>query len=107
MSMVNRQTFVFSLNGFASFDASDLHRAQLRPSLPLRTTLHHRRTRPPRCLLYPVLVSAVIAFAVSVAIRRLLALVGAFRIVWHPTLFDVALFTVVWAAVDSFPLPQM
>lgn len=56
--------------------------------------------------LSPVLVSAVIALAVSVVLRRVIALVGLYRIVWHPALFDAALFIIVWAAVAAFPLPK-
>jgi hypothetical protein len=56
--------------------------------------------------LSPVLVSAVIALAVSVVLRRVIALVGLHRIVWHPALFDAALFIIVWAAVAAFPLPK-
>jgi hypothetical protein len=56
--------------------------------------------------LSPVLVSAVIAFVVSIAVRRALGAAGAYRIVWHPALFDTALFIVLWAVVAAFPLPQ-
>jgi hypothetical protein len=56
--------------------------------------------------LSPVLVSAVIAFLVSIPLRRLLSAAGAYRIVWHPPLFDAALFLILWAAVAAFPLPQ-
>jgi hypothetical protein len=53
-----------------------------------------------------VLVTALVALAISFVLRRLLALVGAYRIVWHPALFDTALFVIVWALVASFPLLQ-
>jgi protein-S-isoprenylcysteine O-methyltransferase Ste14 len=56
--------------------------------------------------LSPVLVSAVIAFALSIAVRRALAAAGAYRVVWHPALFDTALFLILWAVVAHFPLPQ-
>lgn len=56
--------------------------------------------------LSPVLVSAVIALAVSVVVRRVIALAGLYRIVWRPALFDAALFIIVWAAVAAFPLPK-
>jgi hypothetical protein len=56
--------------------------------------------------LSPVLVSAVLAYAASLAVRRLLSLVGAYRVVWHPALFDTALFVILWAAVAAVPLPQ-
>jgi hypothetical protein len=56
--------------------------------------------------LSPVLVSAVIAYAASLVVRRLLNFAGAYRAVWHPALFDTALFVVLWAVVAAFPLPQ-
>jgi len=51
-----------------------------------------------------VLVSAVIALAASFLLRRVLSKVGAYRFVWHPALFDTALFVILWAAVISIPL---
>ncbi len=57
--------------------------------------------------LSPVLVSGVLALIVSLALRRGLARVGAYRIVWHPPLFDAALYVIVWAAVATFPLPEL
>jgi hypothetical protein len=56
--------------------------------------------------LSPVLVSAVLAYVASLVVRRLLSLAGAYRAVWHPALFDAALFVVLWAVVAAFPLPQ-
>lgn len=52
-----------------------------------------------------VLVSAVIALIASFVLRRLLARVGAYRLVWHPALFDTALFVILWAAVVTVPSP--
>jgi protein AaeX len=57
--------------------------------------------------LSPVLISALIALAVGVVVRRLLALVGLYRFVWHPALFDAALFVIVWAITAAFPLPRL
>jgi hypothetical protein len=54
-----------------------------------------------------VLVSAVIALLASFLIRRLLGRLGAYRLIWHPALFDTALFVIVWAGVASFPLPRL
>jgi protein-S-isoprenylcysteine O-methyltransferase Ste14 len=54
-----------------------------------------------------VLVSALIALAISMAVRRLLAWSGAYRFVWHPALFDTALFIILWAAVVALPLPSV
>lgn len=52
-----------------------------------------------------VLVSAVIALAVSFVLRRVLSKVGAYRFVWHPALFDTALFVILWAVVVTVPSP--
>ncbi len=52
-----------------------------------------------------VLVSAVIALAASFLLRRVLSKVGAYRLVWHPALFDTALFVILWAAVVTVPSP--
>jgi hypothetical protein len=57
--------------------------------------------------LSPVLVSAVVALAVSLVVRRLLALAGVYRVVWHPALFDAALFVILWAVVSAVPFPQL
>jgi hypothetical protein len=51
-----------------------------------------------------VLVSAVIALALSFVVRRLLALIGAYRFIWHPALFDTALFVILWAVVVALPI---
>jgi hypothetical protein len=51
-----------------------------------------------------VLVSALIALALAFLLRRLLALIGAYRFVWHPALFDTALFVILWAAVVALPI---
>ena len=56
-------------------------------------------------LLSSVLVSALIALACAFVLRRLLSWAGAYRFVWHPALFDVALFVILWAAVIAVPLP--
>jgi len=52
-----------------------------------------------------VLVSAVIALCASFLLRRALSKVGAYRLVWHPALFDTALFVILWAAVVTVPSP--
>jgi hypothetical protein len=50
------------------------------------------------------LVSALIAFAAAFVLKRALGWLGVYRIVWHPALFDTALFIILWAAVISLPL---
>ena len=57
--------------------------------------------------LSPVLISAVIALVLSILLRRGLARVGVYGMVWHPPLFDAALFVIVWAGVAAFPLPEL
>lgn len=52
-----------------------------------------------------VLVSALIALAASFVLRRVLSKVGAYRLVWHPALFDTALFVILWAVVVAVPSP--
>ena len=54
-----------------------------------------------------VLVLAVLTLGVSWFVRRLLALTGAYRLVWHPALFDLALYVVllygmVWISPHIF-----
>ena len=45
------------------------------------------------------LITALLAFAALVVLRRLLATTGAYRWVWHPPLVDLALFAVLWLAL--------
>jgi protein-S-isoprenylcysteine O-methyltransferase Ste14 len=52
-----------------------------------------------------VLVSAVIALAAAFVLRRVLSWAGAYRFVWHPALFDTALFVILWAVVVTVPSP--
>jgi hypothetical protein len=54
-----------------------------------------------------VLVSGFVALAIAFVLRRLLAWAGAYRLVWHPALFDAALFVIVWAGVVRLPLPRL
>jgi hypothetical protein len=42
-----------------------------------------------------LLLSALLSLAVSRGISRLLARLGFYRLVWHPVLFDAALFIIV------------
>lgn len=44
------------------------------------------------------LVSAIAAGLAVFALRRLLAQTGFYRLVWHPGLFDLALYVVLWGA---------
>ena len=47
-------------------------------------------------------VTATIALILALIIHRLLILVGAYRWVWHPVLFDTALFVCIWALFICF-----
>jgi len=46
-----------------------------------------------------MLPAALIALLGVFVLRRIFGRVGAYRIVWHPALIDVALFVILWAAV--------
>jgi hypothetical protein len=48
-----------------------------------------------------LLLWAVVALALSVPLRRLLAWLGAYRLVWHRGLFDIALVVLLWGAVAA------
>lgn len=56
-------------------------------------------------LLSSVFVTALIALAGAFVLRRLLTWAGAYRFVWHPALFDLCLFVILWAGVASLPFP--
>ena len=45
------------------------------------------------------LVTALAAFVMLLPVRRLLAWATAYRLVWHPALFDIALFVILWGLV--------
>ncbi|MES1991862.1 MAG: DUF1656 domain-containing protein [Pseudomonadota bacterium] len=47
----------------------------------------------------PLVGSAVVALVLWLALRTGLTRTGAYRWVWHPPLFDVALFVVLFAVV--------
>ena len=44
---------------------------------------------------------SLVAFAVLWVVRRLFAQIGLYRLVWHPALFDLALFVVLLYAVST------
>jgi hypothetical protein len=46
-----------------------------------------------------LLVWAVIAMALGALARRVLRLIGFYRLVWHRGLFDLALFFILWGLV--------
>ena len=49
-------------------------------------------------------VIALAAFAVTAVLRKLLGLSGLYRRIWHPALFDAALFILVWTGLTFLPL---
>jgi hypothetical protein len=49
-----------------------------------------------------LLVWVVLAFLVSIPVRRLLAAIGFYHLVWHRALFDVALYVILLGAVAAF-----
>ena len=48
-----------------------------------------------------LLMLMVVAFAVSVAVRRVLSWTGAYALVWHRGLFDVALYVLLFGGVSA------
>ncbi|MDB5757340.1 MAG: hypothetical protein JWM30_629 [Burkholderia sp.] len=49
-----------------------------------------------------LLLLALLALALSRGLSMLLARAGFYRLVWHPALFDLALFVIVLGALSSF-----
>jgi hypothetical protein len=45
------------------------------------------------------LVSALLAGALLLVLRKGLTGMGAYRLVWHPALVDLALFTLLWSGI--------
>ena len=52
-----------------------------------------------------LLVLAVLALALGWAMRKVLAACGVYRVVWHPALFDLALFILILYGLN-FVLPM-
>ena len=50
-------------------------------------------------LLPGLLIAAMAAGALTIALRRLLSRVGFYRLVWHPTLFTLALFVLILGGI--------
>ena len=50
-------------------------------------------------LLPGLLIAASAALALTLALRRLLSRVGFYRLVWHPTLFTLALFVLILGGI--------
>ena len=52
-------------------------------------------------LVSSVLATALIAWALHVPLRKLLARLGFYRFAWHRHLVDLALFVLLWAATTA------
>ncbi|HWU03327.1 MAG TPA: DUF1656 domain-containing protein [Novosphingobium sp.] len=50
-------------------------------------------------------VTATIALILALICHRVLIAVKLYRWIWHPVLFDTALFVIFWALVSLYPLP--
>lgn len=48
--------------------------------------------------------TAVVAFVLQVVVHALARRVGLYRLVWHPGLFDLAVFLILWGAVSALSL---
>lgn len=64
----------------------------------------------PEFSIYGIYIAAAPAYAclallIAIVIHRLLVKLRVYRFVWHPVLFDTALFTIVWALLTLFPPP--
>jgi hypothetical protein len=49
----------------------------------------------------PLLVAAILAAVATAVLRRLLRIIGAYRLIWHPALFDLAAFVLLLAGIDT------
>jgi len=49
-----------------------------------------------------LLIWGLVALILSLPLRWLLARTGAYRLVWHRGLFDIALVTLLWAGVSAW-----
>jgi len=49
--------------------------------------------------------TAVVAFLIALVLHRVLIALKFYRWVWHPVLFDTAMFVLVWALITFHPLP--
>lgn len=48
--------------------------------------------------------TAIAALFLTWCLRKLLGAAGAYRHIWHPALFDAALFLILWAVVIALPV---
>jgi hypothetical protein len=48
-----------------------------------------------------ILVMALVAYLLNLLLRRILSRAGLYRLVWHPALFDLALFVLLLGAIAN------
>jgi len=48
--------------------------------------------------------TAMAGLILTVLVRKLLGRFGAYQQIWHPALFDAALFLILWAIVIALPV---
>lgn len=48
--------------------------------------------------------TALLTLICTIVLRKLLGRIGAYRHIWHPALFDAALFLILWAVVIALPV---
>ena len=48
-----------------------------------------------------ILVLALLAYILNLVLRRVLAGIGLYRLVWHPALFDLALFVLLLGGIAN------
>jgi len=48
--------------------------------------------------------TALIGLILTMLVRKLLGRLGAYHQIWHPALFDAALFLILWAIVIALPV---
>ena len=44
---------------------------------------------------------ALVAYAAALMLRVVLTRANAYRFVWHPALFDLAVFVIIWAFIQA------
>ena len=49
----------------------------------------------------PVVPGVLLALGATILLRRLLARLGFYRLVWYPALFDVTVFLIFWAVITG------
>lgn len=58
-------------------------------------------------LISSMLISTPLTFVISFLLRRVFSWIGVYRLVWHPALFDAAIFMIIWSLVIRLPMPSL